>query len=614
MNSLVGKTLQGGKYSLEKELGRGGFGITYKAIHHFLDQVVVIKTLNESLQEHPEFPRFQRRFQDEARALALCVHPNIVRISDFFVEAGWPYMVMDYVAGPTLQAVVFPGHPLDEATAINYIWQVGEALKVVHQKGLLHRDIKPSNIILRQGTQEVVLIDFGIARGFSTDSTQTHTNMVSDGYAPLEQYLIKEKRAPASDVYGLAATLYALVTAQVPTPAVIRDRQPMPAPRELRPELSAALNQAIMRGMAVEARYRPETVEEWLSLLPIPESEPEVDPVTHPVPTPVAKTPLIKTQPVHQVQATALPPTNKPTTSQPAAKNPVAKKPAAKKPTANNVDVPLWKRMGTRGVALGGVAAIATGLVAFGAVRHQSKPKPSATTPTPTPTVESSTSPVILPSPETNTANQDTPTNTQENRETAQEPTQSQSTVRSPSPVRSQSTVRSPSPARSQSTVRSPSPVRENRSSSSSPSQEQPVRRYSPRKSYRPKSNQQVESQPTPVPASASSSGSRNTPQRQVETPSKPTSTSSAPVFKPTTASSSRETQPPVQKPSGQAQVPAPAPEAPLLPPEPPISRPVERAVPLPPPEAAQPKKSEPTNAGGDSQSRSEGNSSGEIN
>ncbi|GAB4209017.1 MAG: serine/threonine-protein kinase [Coleofasciculaceae cyanobacterium] len=582
MNSLVGKTLQGGKYSLEKELGRGGFGITYKAIHHLLDQVVVIKTLNESLQEHPEFPRFQRRFQDEARALALCVHPHIVRISDFFVEAGWPYMVMDYVAGPTLQAVVFPGHPLDEATAINYIRQVGEALKVVHQKGLLHRDIKPSNIILRQGTQEVVLIDFGIARGFSTDSTQTHTNMVSDGYAPLEQYLIKEKRAPASDVYGLAATLYALVTAQVPTPAVIRDRQPMPAPRELRPELSAALNQAIMRGMAVEARYRPESVDEWLSLLPIPESEPEVDPVTIPVPTQIAKTALSKTQPVHQVQATALPTTNKPATTPT----------AAQKPLAKSTNLPIWKQMGTRGVALGGVAAIATGLVAFGTVRHQSKPKPSATTPIPT--VESSPSPVILPSTETNTLSQETPSPTQENPETAQQPTQSQST-----------TVRSQSPTRSQSTVR------ENRSSSSS--QEQPVRRSSRRKSYRPKYNQPVESKPTPVPASASSSGSKSTPQRQVETPSKPANnTSSASVSKPTATSSSRETQPSVQKPSGQAQVPAP--EAPLLPPEPPISKPVERAVPLPPPEAAQPKKSEPTNVGGDNQSRSEDNSSGGIN
>ena len=212
MNLLVGKTLQGGKYTLEQELGRGGFGVTYKATHHYLDQVVVIKTLNESLQLHSEFPRFQHRFQDEAKALALCLHPNIVRISDFFVEAEWPYMVMDYVAGSTLQALVFPGRPLDEATAIYYIRQVGEALKVVHQKGLLHRDIKPANIILRQGTQEVVLIDFGIARGFNTDSTQTHTNLVSDGYAPLEQYLVKEKRTPASDVYGLAATLYALLT------------------------------------------------------------------------------------------------------------------------------------------------------------------------------------------------------------------------------------------------------------------------------------------------------------------------------------------------------------------------------------------------------------------
>ncbi|MCA1993377.1 MAG: protein kinase [Coleofasciculus sp. S288] len=273
MNSLVGKTLQGGKYTIEQELGRGGFGVTFKAIHHYLGQPVVIKTLNESLHLHPDFPKFQRQFQDEARRLALCIHPNIVRVSDFFVEAGHAYMVMDYVPGPTLQTVIFPGNPLSEATAINYIRQIGEALKVVHHKGLLHRDVKPANIILRQSTQQVVLIDFGIAREFSADITQTHTNMVSEGYAPLEQYLPKEKRTPASDVYSLAATLYALLTAQVPTPSVIRDRQPMSPPRDLRPELSPAINQAIMRGMAVEARYRPVSVDEWLSLLPYSELE-----------------------------------------------------------------------------------------------------------------------------------------------------------------------------------------------------------------------------------------------------------------------------------------------------------------------------------------------------
>lgn len=290
MNSLVGKSLQGGKYTLEQELGRGGFGVTYKAIHHYLGQPVVIKTLNESLHLDPDFSRFQRQFQEEARRLALCLHPNIVRVSDFFLEANWPYMVMDYVDGPTLQEVVFLGQPLDEATAISFIRQVGDALKIVHQKGLLHRDIKPANILLRRGTRQVVLIDFGIAREYTPNLTQTHTGIVSEGYAPIEQYLKKEKRTPASDVYGLAATLYALVTGQVPTPAVLRDRQPMPAPRDMKPELSPALNQAIMRGMAVEVRYRPASVDEWLSMLPYPLPQGQTQPAVAPDSTRTAAT------------------------------------------------------------------------------------------------------------------------------------------------------------------------------------------------------------------------------------------------------------------------------------------------------------------------------------
>ena len=549
---LVGKTLQGGKYTLEQELGRGGFGVTYKATHHYLDQVVVIKTLNESLQLHQEFPRFQHRFQDEAKALALCVHPNIVRVSDFFVEAEWPYMVMDYVAGSTLQALVFPGRPLDEATAIYYIRQVGEALKVVHQKGLLHRDIKPANIILRQGTQEVVLIDFGIARGFNTDSTQTHTNLVSDGYAPLEQYLVKEKRTPASDVYGLAATLYALLTAQVPTPAVIRDRQPMPAPRELQPQMSAAVNQAIMRGMAVEARFRPANVEEWLSLLPNPQlAEVNGTPLASSTHTGV-------TAPVNAQQLAQL-----------------------KKTSLSSPHLPLFKRLGVRGMAIGGAAAIATGLVALGAVRHQSKPKPTTATPTPTATVEPFASPLVLPSTDSN------------NEETS---TSKDSTLQKSTP--------SKSPAQSQSSVK------QRRSSSSAASEEEPVRRTYPRKSYPQKSDEQDNSESAPTPSSRSRSRRSRT---RVETPSQPASKSSSPVSKPTPVSSPKEPQPQVQKPSGQTQ--APAPEAPLPPPEP-ISKPkpVEKSVPLPPPEAVQPKKSAPDNASGDNQSRSGEDASGGIN
>ncbi|MEH2195567.1 MAG: protein kinase [Nostoc sp.] len=266
---LAGTILQDGKYTLIQEIGRGGFGITFKATHHYLDQEVVMKTINERLRQHPDFAKFERQFQDEARRLATCIHPNIVRVSDFFVEAGLPYMVMEYIRGETLgDAFVLPGITLPEATAIHYIRQIGAALQVVHNNGLLHRDVKPDNIIQRLGTQEVVLIDFGIAREFNGSVRQTHTGLVSEGYSPIEQYLTQAPRTPATDVYGLAATLYALLTAQVPMPALLRDREQMPSPRELQPHLSAAVNQAVMRGMAVESRFRPATVAEWLQLLP----------------------------------------------------------------------------------------------------------------------------------------------------------------------------------------------------------------------------------------------------------------------------------------------------------------------------------------------------------
>lgn len=283
---LAGKTLQGGKYSLDQEIGRGGFGITFKATHHFLNHIVVIKTLNEKLAQHPDFSKFERQFQDEARRLATCIHPNIVRVSDFFIEDGLPYMVMEYIAGKTLaEAFVLPGMPLPEVTAIHYIRQIGAALQVVHQNGLLHRDVKPDNIILRQGTQEVVLIDFGIAREFNNGARQTHTGIVSEGYSPIEQYLSQATRTPATDIYGLAATLYALLTAQVPIPALLRDREQMPAPRELQPHISAAVNQAIMRGMAIESRFRPQTVAEWLVLLPGNKNTTQQPVLTQTVPT-----------------------------------------------------------------------------------------------------------------------------------------------------------------------------------------------------------------------------------------------------------------------------------------------------------------------------------------
>ncbi|HEY9658375.1 MAG TPA: serine/threonine-protein kinase, partial [Allocoleopsis sp.] len=211
MNTLVGKSLQGSKYTLDELLGQGGFGITFKATHHYLDEIRVIKTLNPDLWRDPQFSQLELKFRDEAKRLERCEHENIVRMRDFFVEAGVPYLVMDYIPGQSLDRLVFPNHPLPEAIAIHYIRQIGAALEVVHRNGLLHRDVKPENIIRRQGTDQVILIDFGIAREFTWGQTQSHTNLVTVGYAPIEQYMVKAQRTPASDVYGLAATLYALI-------------------------------------------------------------------------------------------------------------------------------------------------------------------------------------------------------------------------------------------------------------------------------------------------------------------------------------------------------------------------------------------------------------------
>jgi serine/threonine-protein kinase len=374
MSTLVGRQLQSGKYTVEQELGRGGFGVTYKATLHSLAQPVVIKTLDESLQRDPNFAQSQQQFQDEAKRLALCIHPNIVRVMDFFTEDGLPFIVMEYVPGATLDAVVLPNAPLTEATAVHYIRQAGLALKVVHQNGLLHRDVKPQNLILRQGTDQVILIDFGIAREFSPGAVQTHTSFVSPGYAPIEQYLPQEKRSPATDVYGLAATLYTLLTARVPAASILRDRQPLREPREWRSDLSARVNQAVVRGMAVETQARPTSVDEWLQLLP------DSAPASQPASPPTSQVATVAVIPQHRPQHRPVP------QSAPTA--------VATSPRSH-----FWHYL-----LIAGLAAIAAATVGAFVARQPSTSPASVTQPSPT-----APSPSQIPTSEASTPASETP-------------------------------------------------------------------------------------------------------------------------------------------------------------------------------------------------------------
>ncbi len=267
MTWASGKQLQGGKYKIEKELGAGGFGITYcaKDIH---GRYVVIKTLNEQVQRRPDFNKFQQDFLNEAIKLAKCTHPHIARIDEVIHEDGLWCIVMEYIDGENLAYRVENRGVLLEAEALQYIQQIGEALTLVHNHGLLHRDVKPQNIMLRANEAEAVLIDFRIAREFSHNLTQTHTQMLADGFSPIEQYDKRAKRGAFTDVYALAATLYSLLTGEVPTMAPIRAiGTPLEEPKNLNFSISEKVNQAILKGMEIKPENRPQSIEDWLSLL-----------------------------------------------------------------------------------------------------------------------------------------------------------------------------------------------------------------------------------------------------------------------------------------------------------------------------------------------------------
>ncbi|KAB8317684.1 serine/threonine protein kinase [Tolypothrix campylonemoides VB511288] len=280
MEWVEGKRLQGGQYIIEKVLGRGGCGITYLATTSS-GLLVAIKTVNKMVQDSRNFAKCQQEFENEARRLHQCEHSHIVSVHDLFLEEPLWCMVMEYIWGETLASYVDREGILSEADALQYIWQIGEALIEVHNNGLLHRDVKPRNIMRRYDRSEAVLIDFGAAREFTYNHTQTHTDVVSHGFAPLEQYFKRRKRGEYTDVYATAATLYFMVTGIVPPTALDRDDgERLVPPKQLKGRISDRVNEAILKGMALKASDRPQSMQEWLKLLERPEviTPPTVEP------------------------------------------------------------------------------------------------------------------------------------------------------------------------------------------------------------------------------------------------------------------------------------------------------------------------------------------------
>jgi serine/threonine protein kinase len=293
MSLSIGQTLQG-KYVVKKQLGKGGFGLTYLAEHQYLSQNCVLKVPNQELQRDPEYAKFVQKFMQEGQKLAKLAqqrHPHIVRVTDLFEERGLPCLAMDFIAGESLLDRVNRKGALSEVEVVGFILQMADALAVVHREGLVHRDCHPGNIMIlpperHQTQRQAILIDFGIA-GEMFPTTVSSKFFGNPAFAPYEQF--GSKAAPSMDVYTLGASCYFAVTRYLPTTGLDRKLygKNLIPPIKHQSDLTPAFNQAIMNGMELEAINRP-SLAAWTEQLrqavvpPTPQNIPiQPNPVPH---------------------------------------------------------------------------------------------------------------------------------------------------------------------------------------------------------------------------------------------------------------------------------------------------------------------------------------------
>ena len=246
-----------GPYRILRRLGAGGMGVVWEAHHPGLGRSVAIKQLQGTVD-----PRALERFRREGELLSRLRHPGVVAVLELGGAPEGPFLVQELVAGESLDKVLRRG-PLPVRPAARIVRDVADALAAVHAAGMLHRDLKPHNVILRpDGTP--VLIDFGLARDEQAERlTRTGEVMGSLAYMSPEQADGSKLIDARSDVYGLGAVLYELLTGAPPfqgtTLQVIADilaRDP-PWPAELRQDVPPDLDAVCRRAMAKqpEARY-----------------------------------------------------------------------------------------------------------------------------------------------------------------------------------------------------------------------------------------------------------------------------------------------------------------------------------------------------------------------
>ncbi len=292
IHQLKTGTMLKDRYLIGKSLGQGGFGITYIGRDTLLNKRVAVKEFypnGYAYRDHEVtavititssgqtvFRNAKKRFLEEAQTLArFSEESGIVSVQDFFEENNTAYIVMEYLDGITLKRFVeakgkIPANPL-----IKVMIPLIKALGKVHEQGIIHRDISPDNIILlRNGS--IKLLDFGAAREFGGDHSLSV--MLKPGYAPEEQYRSRGRQGPWTDIYALCATMYFCLTGTKPDESVERMvDDTLRRPSELGANITQAQESVLLRGMAVRAADRYQSMQELVAALirpPAPKDNP----------------------------------------------------------------------------------------------------------------------------------------------------------------------------------------------------------------------------------------------------------------------------------------------------------------------------------------------------
>ena len=256
-----------GRYEVLGPIGQGAMGAVYRAADPALDRVVAIKTINPALLAAGDLrDEFLERFRREARAAGRLSHPNIVSVYDLGLDEGTatPFIVMEYVPGVSLEAVLKENPILPLAQATEILEQVCSALDEAHGHGIVHRDIKPANIFVDERGR-VKVGDFGVARLAGSDLTQTGVRVGTPGYTAPE--VLRGETADArADVFALGVLAYRLFTGQRPFHGTVPEalaidilqREP-PPPRAVRPEVPESISAAILRTLAKSPAARTQS-------------------------------------------------------------------------------------------------------------------------------------------------------------------------------------------------------------------------------------------------------------------------------------------------------------------------------------------------------------------